>query len=1216
MGITSSQKINTTPSLIRKHMKTKIFYLFLLFPFLLLGQSNDHNWVKQTIYKIETPNTIATPASDDVQINLTYLDGLGRPIQQNAYQQAGDTTAKDIVTHIEYDGFGRQVINYLPVPVPTNTMAFVEPTDIIGTHMSTEYYGQPAYSEKKYDDSPLNRILEIAAPGTQWDMNSSHTIKMQYQTNIPSDNVINYTTSNDQLIDSGMYQINTLYKNTVTDENGNPVQEFKNIKGQLVLKRNFLNGDNLDTYYIYDQFENLAFVVPPKAPDNQQDTIDNLCYQYRYDNKNRLIAKKIPGKQWEFIIYDALNRIVATGPAYNPFGGDDTVLGWLYTRYDQLNRVAMTGWFLSDLEADETYNGDNFASREVLQSNYGNDVINSTWTAQTNNVDGLNVNYTIDNLPQDFKILTVNYYDSYNFPTPGPIDYTTTYSNVYYNNTAARKPMGLPTGSWVRTLISETGPITGETSYILYDYRGQPVVSHKFNFLGGFTRTTSESDFNGKPVKTTTTHRGFDNTINTLTVEQEFKYTNQGQLEQHKHQVNNDGWQILSKNQYSALGRLETKKTGGNDITGGDFLQKIDYSYNIRGWLAGINKVGDLDELNEEDDLFAFQINYDTTQDPKPTNANAYYNGNISETYWRTASDNTTRKYSYQYDELNRLLDAVYQKPDANDPILDSYNEHIRYDENGNIIHLTRNGDLDVNGETLEIDNLVYFYENDKSNKLIRIGDGTNSISGYRDDQIPSIADYAYDKNGNMTKDSNKGILVTYNHLNLPTTIVFDGNQDKKITYIYNATGEKVQKNVDTPTATERDTNYLDGFQYFKNELQFFATSEGYVSATSVGPNTYEFHYVYQYKDHLGNVRLNYARDTQSPYEVKILEENHYYPYGMKHGNYNADLNAFKKDTSGQVVISNNGLAIDLINKYKFNGIEYQDELGLNLYDMDMRDYDPATGRWLGIDPVVHYSQSPYNAFDSNPISFADPSGADAGYTIMWQANQAYLNNSLGSSSNWGQSAVGGSFVDSVENGIGAAWGDGGLLATNTITDRSEINSIIGYYARQSGFSGFSYVYKDAQSGMDDKGAVGFYQYKKSGSGIDSWGNFNQNIVTPTSAISGIFETGAKLGGARISTAQSFSKLALSETLANARVLKVAGAVSFVGNVSQVGYAAYQFSQNRTAGNATRLGVQVGIIGVEVGLNGVVPGLGLVVGFGLNALETAYGQEFYDYIDR
>lgn len=62
----------------------------------------------------------------------------------------------------------------------------------------------------------------------------------------------------------------------------------------------------------------------------------------------------------------------------------------------------------------------------------------------------------------------------------------------------------------------------------------------------------------------------------------------------------------------------------------------------------------------------------------------------------------------------------------------------------------------------------------------------------------------------------------------------------------------------------------------------------------------------------------------------------------------------------------------------KSNGKEFQEELGLNLYSMDWLSYDPAIGRWTGIDPVTHHDKSPYNAFDNNPVFWADPSGADA----------------------------------------------------------------------------------------------------------------------------------------------------------------------------------------------------------------------------------------------
>ncbi|WP_291276157.1 RHS repeat-associated core domain-containing protein, partial [Flavobacterium sp.] len=63
---------------------------------------------------------------------------------------------------------------------------------------------------------------------------------------------------------------------------------------------------------------------------------------------------------------------------------------------------------------------------------------------------------------------------------------------------------------------------------------------------------------------------------------------------------------------------------------------------------------------------------------------------------------------------------------------------------------------------------------------------------------------------------------------------------------------------------------------------------------------------------------------------------------------------------------------------YKYNGKELQEELSLNIYDMDMRQYDPAIARWVVQDPLVHFNYSPYFAFDNNPILWADPTGADS----------------------------------------------------------------------------------------------------------------------------------------------------------------------------------------------------------------------------------------------
>ena len=110
-------------------------------------------------------------------------------------------------------------------------------------------------------------------------------------------------------------------------------------------------------------------------------------------------------------------------------------------------------------------------------------------------------------------------------------------------------------------------------------------------------------------------------------------------------------------------------------------------------------------------------------------------------------------------------------------------------------------------------------------------------------------------------KDLNKGIdapttnAITYNHLNLPTKIIFGikGN----IVYIYTASGQKVKKVVTSTTpASVVTTDYLGGYQYSNSSLQFFPTAEGYVKNTLVnGTNSYN--YVFNYMDHLGNIRVS-----------------------------------------------------------------------------------------------------------------------------------------------------------------------------------------------------------------------------------------------------------------------------------------------------------------------------------------------------------------------
>jgi RHS repeat-associated protein len=122
------------------------------------------------------------------------------------------------------------------------------------------------------------------------------------------------------------------------------------------------------------------------------------------------------------------------------------------------------------------------------------------------------------------------------------------------------------------------------------------------------------------------------------------------------------------------------------------------------------------------------------------------------------------------------------------------------------------------------------------------------------------------------------------------------------------------------------------------------------------------FKYVYQYKDHLGNVRLSYSdADLNGAIDpsTEIIEEKNYYPFGMVQKGYNNIVN---------------GTA----HPYGFGGKEENKELGLEWLDFHARNYDASLGRWMNVDPLADQRSwvSPYNYVQNNPISRIDPTGA------------------------------------------------------------------------------------------------------------------------------------------------------------------------------------------------------------------------------------------------
>ncbi|AXT53703.1 hypothetical protein D1818_23810 [Aquimarina sp. BL5] len=980
-------------------------------PYISLVLNTDENYVFTRSFQAPITETelndptIGIKNNSDVIESITYFDGLGRAKQQIGIKASPDK--RDIVNHIEYDSLGRSAKQYLAFERQTGALGSYNAVDI--TNNINSYYKNKyeddftgmaltdvnAYSESVFEASPLNRVLEQGAPGKDWkankDVDTDHTIKFDWGTNIADEVMyfkVNFHENNTEvpiLVKDGYYNPNELYVTITKDENWQPGQtnpedhttrEYKDKLGRVILKRTYASAGSAnsvvhDTFYVYDDFGNLTYVIPPKVTLSATDGVSTeelaeLCYQYIYDYRNRLVEKKIPGKGWEYIVYNKLDQPIMTQDA-----NQKTKSEWLFTTYDAFGRVIYTGKDRNNtktrsqiqIEADERTS--QFVNRTTVPNIYV----------------GTNIYYNKGSVyPNSFdEILTINYYDDYevgNLVTFNPANGSGTWEGM----TATAEVKGLPTVSQVRVL----GTDQWITTATYYDNKGRAWETHiKNDYLGTEDWILNKLDFAGKVLETKTTHtKGSNAAIATVDT---FTYDHMGRLLDQKQTINNQAEERIVTNTYDALGQLESKEVGGG-------LQDVDYTYNVRGWLKEINE-----GTTDNGDLFGFAINYNTTSEN--LGADPLFNGNISETIWKTANDNIKRAYGYQYDALNRITAGLDDTTDKRYSL-----SSIEYDKNGNIETLLRNGHTNINANSFGVmDNLTYVY--DDGNKLNKVTDSGNKNEGFIDGNNTDN-DYLYDDNGNMIADKNKDISsITYNHLNLPERIEFVSlipSQQKRIDYIYDATGVKLRKvvtNYPSSNTTEYAGNYIYESNYSiglppgpnnsdEKVLKFMNHPEGYIEPNGTGG----FDYIYQYKDHLGNIRLSFSDkdkdgkidvlrndidvDGDGDYAHEILEEKNYYPFGLQHKGYNNTITGRE-------------------HPYKFQGVQFNEDLGLNLYEMDWRQYDPAIARFTSIDPLAEERDwlNPYNFVQNNPISRIDPLGLLDTYGVDDNGNITHLDN-------------------------------------------------------------------------------------------------------------------------------------------------------------------------------------------------------------------------------
>jgi len=141
-----------------------------------------------------------------------------------------------------------------------------------------------------FEASPLNRVLQQGAPGTVYQPNATtpanaKTVKFEYLANTDGTSAnqekvkiwtltaVTLNSKTEYLLSStASYPSNSLYVNVTKDEMNRQVREYKDKQGKVVLKKVqesttaniHLDNEWTLTYYIYDEFDRLRFVLQPK----------------------------------------------------------------------------------------------------------------------------------------------------------------------------------------------------------------------------------------------------------------------------------------------------------------------------------------------------------------------------------------------------------------------------------------------------------------------------------------------------------------------------------------------------------------------------------------------------------------------------------------------------------------------------------------------------------------------------------------------------------------------------------------------------------------------------------------------------------------------------------------------------------------------------------------------------------------------------------------
>ena len=779
----------------KRFIQSLITMLLGLLPIQVSAQSLSNNYVQTRTYR-EAGN--ASKCMEQIQ----YFDDLGREEQLVLKQFAPN--GQDLVSGIQYDGYGRKWREFIPVQSIGSTGSYVSGL----SEQAAKFTGDASpYKEIGYEASPLERVLSETGAGAAWHSAGKKKCS-DYLVNDASVNGLlsarHYAISSDYSITQGspsVYAAGELRVSLSVGEDNDSTLTFTDKQQHTVLVRQRNKGVSHDTYYVYNDYGLLCYVLPPQLDGRIDATsLGGYAYSYKYDDRDRCIEKKLPGCEPVFLVYDRADRL-----ALEQNGVQKGKKRWTVYKYDVLGRL-LYSFEHTDATPVATL-------RERLK--------NICVEERDSGTDNLGIGYTNTTVSwgTDLQLILVNYYDDYKFLASLGSTESTSLAYLAKSGYGTRSDYadGLQTGTR-SYLLDGSGKYTASAMY--YDQKGRLVQHHSSNVRGGYDKEYYAYSFTGKPLRHHYYHYG-SNGGSTSDREYVYSYDDAERLTEVRCSLNGGTQSVLYSNGYDGYGRLQKRSYNAN-------VYSASYAYNIRNWLTGISG-----------SKFTQNLYYHTG------NGTPCYGGNVSSMTWKSGNESTLRGYKFSYDGLNRLLTAAYGEGSAIGTNVNRFTEQVtNYDKNGNILGLKRYGQTGASTYGF-VDNLTMTLT---GNQLKTVNDAVTATAynnGFEfKDGAKLTKEYSYDANGNLTEDSNKNITsIQYNCLNLPSKVMFkDGST---IAYTYGGDGAKL-KTIHKIGGSTTTTEYCGDVIYEDGTAKRMLTEAGYVTLSDKKPH-------YYLQDHQGN---------------------------------------------------------------------------------------------------------------------------------------------------------------------------------------------------------------------------------------------------------------------------------------------------------------------------------------------------------------------------